>query len=82
MNFFTRRAAERRRQTIAARKADHGCACHGQDLVLCPNYKPVVFKTKVNGFEYTAKVGIIPGRAAVSSATVRFPIYSTEVGRA
>ena len=36
-------AADKRAATIAARKADQGCACHGVDLVKCPDYKPEVW---------------------------------------
>ena len=39
----TIRPAEKRAETMAARKADQGCACHGVDLVKCPDYKPEVW---------------------------------------
>ena len=39
----TIRPAEKRAKTMAARKADQGCACHGVDLVRCPDYKPQVW---------------------------------------
>lgn len=76
--FAAKQAAARRRQTLAERKADQGCDCHGLDLLLCPNYRPAVFKTKANGFEYTAKVITLGARPAFPSATVRL----FEVGRA
>ena len=43
-------AADKRAITIAARKADNGCACHGVDLVKCPDYRPQVWA----GFRRTA----------------------------
>ena len=33
-------AAEKRTQTLSARKSDTGCACHGVDLCKCPDYRP------------------------------------------
>ena len=35
--------AQKRLQTIAARKADAGCSCHGVDLAKCPDYRPQVW---------------------------------------
>lgn len=36
-------AQEKRRETMQARKSDTGCTCHGQPLVLCPEYRPRVW---------------------------------------
>ena len=37
-------AATQRRETIAARRRNEGCECHGVDLVLCPEYRPKVWE--------------------------------------
>jgi len=42
--LYTRRiAAEKRKETMEARKRDTGCTCHGLPLLQCPNHdrKPV-----------------------------------------
>ena len=44
MDYFVKRAVEKRRKTIALRKNDTGCECHGLDLCKCPNYKPEVWR--------------------------------------
>jgi len=43
-NWTTQEAARKRAATIAARKNDTGCECHGRPLCECPNYKPQVWQ--------------------------------------
>jgi hypothetical protein len=48
MSVYVRNAVEKRRETIAARKNDTGCECHGKPLLECPDYKPQVWRSRIN----------------------------------